>query len=125
MPFPFQIVESPQNIVIAYDANEIQGRYFLVLEFVDGPNLEQLVRRQGPLSAGLACDYIRQSANGLQCAHQLGMVHRTILRLALPGGRPRPKPGPYEGDEAAEYSSNGGRRQAPDVAGWVRHGTRP
>jgi NADPH-dependent stearoyl-CoA 9-desaturase len=27
---------------------------------------------------------------------QLGTVHRTILRLALPGGRPRPKPGPYE-----------------------------
>jgi fatty acid desaturase len=28
---------------------------------------------------------------------QLGMVQRTILRLALPGGKPRPKPGPYEG----------------------------
>ena len=30
---------------------------------------------------------------------QLGMVQRTILRLALPGGEPRPKPGPYQGDE--------------------------
>jgi fatty acid desaturase len=29
---------------------------------------------------------------------QLGMVQRTILRLALPGGKPRPKPGPYRGD---------------------------
>jgi NADPH-dependent stearoyl-CoA 9-desaturase len=28
---------------------------------------------------------------------QLGMVQRTILRLALPGGKPRPKPGPYGG----------------------------
>jgi hypothetical protein len=28
---------------------------------------------------------------------QLGMVQRTILRLALPGGKPRPKPGPYKG----------------------------
>jgi fatty acid desaturase len=28
---------------------------------------------------------------------QLGMVHRTILRLAFPGGKPRPKPGPYRG----------------------------
>src|SRR5256885_14844752 len=42
---------------------------------------------------------------------QLGMVHRTILRLALPGGRPRPKPGPYRGGEAAEQSSN--RRKRP------------
>jgi fatty acid desaturase len=30
---------------------------------------------------------------------QLGMVQRTILRLALPGGRPRPKPGPYRGED--------------------------
>jgi linoleoyl-CoA desaturase len=28
---------------------------------------------------------------------QLGMVQRSILRLAFPGGKPRPKPGPYEG----------------------------
>jgi NADPH-dependent stearoyl-CoA 9-desaturase len=30
---------------------------------------------------------------------QLGMVQRTILRLAFPGGKPRPKPGPYKGEE--------------------------
>src|SRR4051812_42927767 len=30
---------------------------------------------------------------------QLGMVHRTILRLAFPGGKPRPKPGPYRGEK--------------------------
>ncbi|HEX4670141.1 MAG TPA: acyl-CoA desaturase [Solirubrobacterales bacterium] len=32
---------------------------------------------------------------------QLGMVQRTILRLALPGGKPRPKPGPYRGERVA------------------------
>ena len=32
---------------------------------------------------------------------QLGTVHRTILRLAFPGGKPRPKPGPYKGSSAA------------------------
>ena len=30
---------------------------------------------------------------------QWGMVQRTILRLAFPGGKPRPKPGPYKGEE--------------------------
>jgi linoleoyl-CoA desaturase len=30
---------------------------------------------------------------------QLGGVQRTILRLAFPGGKPRPKPGPYKGDK--------------------------
>ncbi len=43
---------------------------------------------------------------------QLGMVQRTILRLALPGGKPRPKPGPYRGDDAAPASSNGRRNGA-------------
>jgi eukaryotic-like serine/threonine-protein kinase len=66
------------NIVTAYDANEIDGRTFLVLEYVDGPNLEQLVRRQGPLPVGQACDYVRQTAHGLQCAHLQGMVHRDV-----------------------------------------------
>jgi linoleoyl-CoA desaturase len=33
-------------------------------------------------------------------AQQLGMVQRTILRLALPGGKARPKPGPYRGEDA-------------------------
>ena len=30
---------------------------------------------------------------------QLGMVHRTIIRLAFPGGKARPKPGPYRGEK--------------------------
>jgi serine/threonine-protein kinase len=66
------------NIVTAFDANLVAGRFFLVMEYVDGPNLDQLVRKQGPLGVGLACDYIRQVACGLQCAHLLGMVHRDI-----------------------------------------------
>ena len=35
-------------------------------------------------------------------SQQWGMVQRTILRLAFPGGKPRPKPGPYEGTDTAE-----------------------
>jgi len=66
------------NVVAAFDASKEDGHYFLVLEYVDGPNLDQLVRKQGPLPVGLACDYIKQTANGLQAAHALGMVHRDI-----------------------------------------------
>jgi serine/threonine-protein kinase len=71
------ILQHP-NIVTAFDANEVNGRYFLVLEYVDGPNLDQLVRQQGPLSVGLACDFIRQASCGLHYAQLLGMVHRDI-----------------------------------------------
>jgi fatty acid desaturase len=38
---------------------------------------------------------------------QLGMVQRTILRLAFPGGKPRPKPGPYKGGDPDEAAVSG------------------
>jgi serine/threonine protein kinase len=66
------------NIVTAYDANQISDRHFMVMEFVDGPNLEQLVREQGPLPVGQACDFVRQAAQGLQFALENHIVHRDI-----------------------------------------------
>jgi serine/threonine-protein kinase len=66
------------NIVTAFDANRVADRYYLVMEFVDGPNLDRLVRDRGPLPIGKACDFIRQAALGLQHAHEMGMVHRDI-----------------------------------------------
>jgi serine/threonine protein kinase len=84
------------NIVTAYDANQIGDRYYLVMEYVDGPNLEQLVRQRGPLPVGVACDFIRQAATGLQYAHELGMVHRDIKPANLLVQRPSSlAPGAY------------------------------
>ena len=52
---------------------------------------------------------------------QLSMVHRTILRLAFPGGKPRPKPGPYRGPhvrgEGEGVPSSNGHRKTPVGAG--------
>lgn len=47
------------------------------------------------------CKRYRLPYNSGPFGQQLGMVQRTILRLALPGGAPRPKPGPYRGSEQA------------------------
>jgi eukaryotic-like serine/threonine-protein kinase len=66
------------NIVTAFDAYLNGDRFFLVMEFVDGPNLSQLVKEQGPLPVEQACEYIRQTAVGLDYAHQLGLIHRDI-----------------------------------------------
>ena len=66
------------NIVTAFDANQIKNRHYLVMEYVDGPNLDELVRQRGPLSVGLACELIRQSAVGLQYAHEMGLIHLDI-----------------------------------------------
>ena len=69
---------SHPNIVMAFDANENDGRHYLAMEYVDGPNLERYVKKQGPLPVGLACEIIFQAANGLQHAHEKGMIHRDI-----------------------------------------------
>jgi tRNA A-37 threonylcarbamoyl transferase component Bud32 len=77
------------NIVRATDADEAEGRHFLVMDFVDGPDLGELVRRHGPLRVPDACEIIRQAAVSLQYVHEHGMVHRDVkpsnLMLA-PGG---------------------------------------
>jgi eukaryotic-like serine/threonine-protein kinase len=69
---------SHPNIVMAYDANEIDSRHYLAMEFVDGPNLEHYVRNNGSLPVGMACEIIFQVANGLGHAFERGMVHRDI-----------------------------------------------
>ena len=66
------------NIAMAFDAAEAKGRHYLAMEFVDGPNLEQYVTKHGPLPIGMASEIIFQTANGLQHAHEEGVVHRDI-----------------------------------------------
>jgi serine/threonine-protein kinase len=66
------------NIVRAYDAAEARGRFFLVMEFVDGVDLGARVVRDGPLPVAVACETIRQAAIGLQYAHEHGLIHRDI-----------------------------------------------
>jgi serine/threonine protein kinase len=66
------------NVVRAYDADEAGGVHFYAMEFIEGTNLARLVREQGPLPVAEACDCVRQSALGLQHAHERGLVHRDI-----------------------------------------------
>jgi formylglycine-generating enzyme required for sulfatase activity len=66
------------NIVIAYDAERAGDLHMLVMEFVEGQSLDHVLRREGPLPVLHACMYARQTALGLQHAHERGMVHRDI-----------------------------------------------
>lgn len=66
------------NIVAAYDAEQAGNVHFLVMEYVDGVNLSEVIAPGKPLDIGTACDYIRQVADGLEHAHSKGMVHRDI-----------------------------------------------
>jgi serine/threonine protein kinase len=66
------------NIVRAYDIDNEDKIHYIVMEYVDGQDLHQLVAGQGPLDYDMAADYIAQAANGLQHAHEMGLVHRDI-----------------------------------------------
>ena len=66
------------NIVRAHDIDKEDKLHFLVLEFIDGCNLHEFVKRNGTLSVPRAVNYIRQAALGLEHAHQAGLVHRDI-----------------------------------------------
>lgn len=66
------------NIVHAYDADHVEDVHFLVMECVDGEDLQSLADRLGRLSTKAACELIRQAALGLHHAHERGMIHRDI-----------------------------------------------
>ena len=67
------------NLVQAFDAEQAGDLHFLVMEFVEGKNLAELLeKRQRPLPILHACNYVFQAARGLQHAFERNMVHRDI-----------------------------------------------
>jgi len=66
------------NIVTAYDAGMHEGACYLVMEYVDGPDLSTLLQRRGPLPVAKAVNCIVQVARGLAYAHDSGVIHRDI-----------------------------------------------
>ena len=66
------------NIVTAYDSGEAGSVKYLVMQFVDGGDLSDLVKKNGPLGVERAVGYVMQAARGLAFAHGAGVVHRDI-----------------------------------------------
>jgi len=69
---------SHPNIVTLYDAVESDGAHYLVLEYVEGETLAQLIRREGSLDRQRALRLAMQIADGLHYAHGKQVVHRDI-----------------------------------------------
>lgn len=69
---------SHPNIVLAFDADMIDGIPFYAMEYVPSIDLERHVREEGPLPVPLAAHYIAQAAVALQVAHEHGLIHRDV-----------------------------------------------
>ncbi len=69
---------SHPNIVNIYDVGEEEGTYFMIMEYVEGFNLKQYIRKKGRLPAEEAVSIACQIAEALEKAHSAGVVHRDI-----------------------------------------------
>ena len=69
---------SHPNIVSIYDRGETNGSYFIVMEYVEGRTLKELIRSRGPCPTHIAIAYTRQILAALRYAHRNGVIHRDI-----------------------------------------------
>jgi serine/threonine protein kinase len=67
-----------KNIVRVYDTDNLDKTHFLAMEYVEGRDLQQIVKAEGPLDYLPAAEYIRQAAEGLANAHKNGLIHRDV-----------------------------------------------
>ncbi|MBQ8659760.1 MAG: Stk1 family PASTA domain-containing Ser/Thr kinase [Bacilli bacterium] len=69
---------SHPNIVEVYDVGDDNGQYFIVMEYIDGKNLKDLVKKRGKLTVTEVVDIMSQIADGLSVAHDSYIIHRDI-----------------------------------------------
>jgi serine/threonine-protein kinase len=66
------------NIVRCYDVDNEGDTHYIVMEFIEGKDLNTIVKQEGALPLELACNYIAQAAEGLAHAHEKGLIHRDV-----------------------------------------------
>ncbi len=66
------------NIVRLHDISQGNGVHFIVMEYIEGNDLQGLMAKTGPLHYAQAAHYVAMAAAGLQHAHEKGFVHRDI-----------------------------------------------
>ena len=67
-----------RNIVRAYDVDNEGNVHYLVMEYINGRDIQVTVKQDGPLDYEVAADYVRQAALGLDHAHAASLIHRDV-----------------------------------------------
>jgi serine/threonine-protein kinase len=106
------------NIIQTFDADRFGASHYFAMECIEGLDLDRYVRQSGPLPIAQACEYIRQVAQGLQHAHQSGLVHRDIKPANLFLVNP-PQPGRRGPDPIVKILDWGLARIRPDAGGEI------
>ena len=66
------------NIVEVYDVGEDNGQYYIVMEYIEGKQLKQLLKKRGKLTLSEVIDIMLQISDGLSVAHDAYIIHRDI-----------------------------------------------
>jgi len=66
------------NIVEMYDVGEDNGKYFIVMEYIDGKTLKSLIKKRGSLIVHEVIDIMLQLTSAIACAHDSYIIHRDI-----------------------------------------------
>ncbi len=69
---------SHPNIVEVYDVGEDNGSYYIVMEYIDGKHLKQLLKKRGSLTLTEVVDIMLQVTDGMSAAHDSYIIHRDI-----------------------------------------------
>ena len=69
---------SHPNIVEMYDVGEDNGKYYIVMEYVDGKTLKSLIKKRGSLTLAEVIDIMMQLTSAISCAHDSNIIHRDI-----------------------------------------------
>lgn len=71
-------IQHPNTVSVTDYGETADGIFYLVMEYVEGETLHKLLRREGTLPVGRAVRLLRQIADGVEAAHDLGILHRDL-----------------------------------------------
>src|SRR5215210_8041757 len=71
-------IQHPNTVSVTDFGETADGIFYLVMEYVEGETLHRLLRREGTLPVKRAVGLLRQIANGVEAAHELGILHRDL-----------------------------------------------
>src|SRR5688500_15232569 len=71
-------IQHPNTVSVTDFGESLDGVFYLVMEYVEGETLHKLLRREGTLPVKRAVRLLRQIANGVEAAHDIGILHRDL-----------------------------------------------
>src|SRR5215210_707462 len=71
-------IQHPNTVSVTDFGESGDGVFYLVMEYVEGETLHKLLRREGTLPVKRAVGLLRQIANGVEAAHEIGILHRDL-----------------------------------------------